>query len=91
MNEHGFSIVTKAVQSANEGGNLTVTGVWALFCFVLLAYIVYRERLAKASTEEWQRIRTEEAKADMIMGTAFNRMVDEIMKIKIILDERSRS
>lgn len=83
-----FGVVRKAVQSANDLSSLGVTAVWALMFMLLGAWSVWREKRAQAMADKWSDIRTEEAKADMLMAQAIQQIAQEVARLKIIVDER---
>lgn len=85
MNDQVFGPVNKAVNSANALGALGVTAVWALFCMVLIAYIVWTLKQAKASDKQWQDIRLKEALSDQAIGEALSRVAEKVAQLQIII------
>lgn len=88
MDPSGFGVVKKAVESANDLSTLGVTAVWALMFMLLVAWSVWREKRAQTMAEKWTDIRTEEAKADMLMAQAIQQIAQEVARLKIVVDER---
>ena len=90
-----IDLIKRFTQSAQELGALQASGIWALFSLTLVAYIVWDKKQSKRRDEIWQDIRIKEAMAEVNsaqalnkMGDAYERLVDKISEISVILDER---
>jgi hypothetical protein len=70
------------IQSAQGLGALSASAVWALVCLYFVWRDYQRDKQVKKTTEEWMKIRTEDAKADLLAANALNGIVDRLGRIE---------
>lgn len=91
----GFHTVNKAVQSAQQLGALGPAAIYALFCLLLIVFIIWREKQRMNAEREWLNIRTSEAVTDAATAAGISRLADVVQDMKsemtvltTIVDER---
>ncbi len=77
-----FKVVSDVIGNAEKLAGLSVTGVWAFFTLVLIAYIVYDMKLKKQASDSAWDARLEEAKADGLIAAALEKMSNEIKELR---------
>lgn len=80
--------IQQIIKGAEGIGALSATAVWALFSIYFIWRDSEKEKQSKSTSSEWLKIRSEEARADIVMSQAVQKMAEEISAIKIILSER---
>lgn len=78
----------RLISDAKELGALDASTIWALVSMALSFYVYRSEKSKKDVVDSWQNIRIEEAKADLVMAQAVERLTNEVAQMKIIISER---
>jgi len=75
-------IIKYFIGSAEELGALNAQSVWAFFTLVLIGYILYDMKIKKKSSEDAWAARIEEAKADVMIAGALEKLADDIKELR---------
>lgn len=89
--ESVFNGVAKLIVSAQNLGELGVSGVWAFFSLILIAYIFIKLRQERKMSEIAWDVRIKEVEADTLMSSAvengFDKMTNELREMRHALGQ----
>lgn len=84
----GFETFDKTIGSARQLGSLDASTIWALLCVLLLGYIFWRDKQRHIMEEKWQKVRSDEAAAELLAAHALQKIADALEKLETVVDER---